>query len=133
MINGVQNGKKMKNQQKRKIYFTSVLSLVVFLSCIPQKVFAQCATLKEIIVTKGEYRTLDDLQCLVLRSIEILLIFAGVYAVVRIVLAGIQYSAAIGNPEKMTEAKKALIWSVIGFVVAMSAYAIMSFIVTALG
>lgn len=117
----------MKNLfQKIQIFFLTTL----FLIFSPlEKIYAlSCPSLKFLLVSDGANRTLGDVRCLVLRSIEILLIFAGVYAVVRIVLAGIQYSSAIGNPEKQTEAKKALIWSVIGFVVAMCAYAIMLFI-----
>lgn len=118
----------MKNFLKKSKNFFLLGSVMAFLPF--EKVFAAdtCDSLRNLLVRNGENRTLDDLRCLVLRSVEILLIFAGVYAVVRIVLAGIQYSSSIGNPEQQAAAKKALIWSVIGFIVAMAAYAIMSFI-----
>lgn len=73
----------------------------------------------------GHCITLEHLRCFTIAFAQFLLLVAMVYAVIRIILAGIEYSTAVGNPDKQTAAKKALIWSVIGLIVAFAAYAIL--------
>ena len=76
----------------------------------------------------GHCLTLNDLPCVIASLVDALLIFAIIYAVIRIIIAGIGYSAAIGNPEKQAQAKNAVIWSAIGLLVVACAYALIIFI-----
>ena len=80
------------------------------------------------IILCGERFTIDDLGCLVGGIVDILLLVAGVAAAIWIIVSGIQYTLAVGDPEKQAGAKKALVWAVIGLVIALSAYAIIKFV-----
>ena len=53
----------------------------------------------------------------------------GIMAVIMIIYSGIQYSMAAGDAGKLAKAKNSLIWSIVGLVVAVLAYAIISFAV----
>lgn len=52
----------------------------------------------------------------------------GVIAVVVIVIAGIQMSTSNGVPEKVAKARRALLYAVIGLVVAIASFAIVNFV-----
>ena len=53
---------------------------------------------------------------------------AGIVAVIVIIIAGIQYSLSTGNSQKVSKAKDAIIYSMVGLVVVASAFAITNFI-----
>lgn len=57
---------------------------------------------------------------------------AGVLAVLMIIYSGIHYVSSMGNPNEVTKAKNTLMYSVIGLVVAILAYAIIGFVVSRL-
>lgn len=57
---------------------------------------------------------------------------AGALALVMITVSGLRYITAAGNPEKTAKAKNGIIYSMIGLVVAISAWAIVSFVVNRL-
>lgn len=56
----------------------------------------------------------------------------GALAVIMIIYSGIRYVTSAGNPTGVTAAKNSLMYSVIGLVVAILAYAIVSFVVDTL-
>lgn len=56
-----------------------------------------------------------------------------VVAVVMIVIAGIKYSTSQGDPGKVQSAKNTIMYSIIGLVITISAFAITTFILSALG
>ena len=56
-----------------------------------------------------------------------------VVAVVMIVIAGIKYSTSQGDPGKVQSAKNTIMYSIIGLVITISAFAITAFILSALG
>lgn len=51
---------------------------------------------------------------------------SGLVAVVFMVIAGVQFLTAYGNEEKITNAKKAAIYSAVGFLITLLSYAIIS-------
>ena len=53
---------------------------------------------------------------------------AAVVALVCFVLAGIMFMTAQGQPDKIETAKKAVIWGVVGIIVAIIAYSIINII-----
>ena len=53
---------------------------------------------------------------------------AGIVAVLTIVIAGIFYITSAGNPQQAAQARTAIIASVIGLVVVVSAFAITQFV-----
>lgn len=56
------------------------------------------------------------------RSIEIFSLVAGIASVAYLIYAAIQFSLAAGDEAKIEQAKKALIWSMVGIVVFMMTY-----------
>jgi hypothetical protein len=62
------------------------------------------------------------------RIINILLFIIGIIAVVVLVIAGIMYATSGGNAEQTNKAKNAILYAVIGIIVAVMAYAIVGFV-----
>ncbi|MFZ2125110.1 MAG: hypothetical protein WA087_03990 [Candidatus Saccharimonadales bacterium] len=61
--------------------------------------------------------------------VNTLLFVLGSVAVITIIIAGIRYSTSHGEPKAVQVAKDTLLYAVIGLVVAISAYAIVNFVV----
>jgi hypothetical protein len=59
--------------------------------------------------------------------LQIVFTTIGALAVLLIVIAGIRYITAQGDPAKVTQAKNAILYSLIGLVIAVMADAIVSF------
>lgn len=53
----------------------------------------------------------------------------GSLAIIVIIASGIMFVTAAGNPQSISRAKNALVYSIVGLVVAVMAYAIVNFIV----
>ena len=68
-----------------------------------------------------------------LAVIDILLYFAGIAAVISIVIAGISYIMAAGSSDKITAARKRIVNSLIGLAIALVAIMVVSFIGNSLG
>lgn len=52
----------------------------------------------------------------------------GALAVIFIIIGGLQIATAAGNPARLKQGREAVIYSVVGLVVALLAYAIVTFI-----
>lgn len=59
-----------------------------------------------------------------------LLFVLGTVAVIVIVIGGIRYATANGDPQKITSAKNTIMYAVVGLIVAVMAWAIVTFVVT---
>ena len=62
---------------------------------------------------------------------NILLFILGAIAVVMIIIGGIKYATSNGDSSAITSAKNTILYSVIGLIVAILAYAIVNFILDA--
>lgn len=60
--------------------------------------------------------------------LNIVLGISGAVAVLIIVLAGFRYITSQGNPNEITMARNAIIYSLVGLVVIISAFAIVNFV-----
>ena len=60
--------------------------------------------------------------------INIFLYVVGTLAVVMIIVGGIQYALSAGDAGKMGKAKNTIMWSVVGLVIAILAWAIVNFV-----
>ena len=69
-----------------------------------------------------------DIWAVGLAIIDMLLRLAGFVAVVAIIIAGVRYMGAGGNPEKAASARKGLYNGLLGLVIALTATAIVAFI-----
>lgn len=67
---------------------------------------------------------LADISVVLMRIVQYGLAFAGAVGAISITINGYQYVMAAGNPEKLEKAKMGLTWSITGFVLAASAFAI---------
>ncbi len=70
-----------------------------------------------------------SLGSLIKTVINILLFLLGAIAVVMIVIGGIKYSTSNGDSGNIKSAKDTILYSVIGLVVALLAYAIVNFVI----
>lgn len=61
--------------------------------------------------------------------IDILLFLVGTISVLMIIIGGIRYSTSNGDQAQVTSAKNTVLYSVVGVVVALMAYALVNFIV----
>lgn len=55
----------------------------------------------------------------------------GIISVIMIIYSGIQYSISSGNMDKINKAKNSIIYSIVGLVVAIAAFAITNFVIGA--
>jgi hypothetical protein len=80
----------------------------------------------------GQLVSESNFGSLLIKIIKILLTFAGGIAVVFLMIGGFQYVMSRGNEEAMEKAKKGLTAAVIGLVLIVMAYAIVTMINTLL-
>ncbi len=74
----------------------------------------------------------DEIGAILGTITNVLFFIIGALAVIMIIYSGIRYTTSAGNPAGVTAAKNSLIYSVVGLVVAILAYAIVKYIVTSL-
>lgn len=74
----------------------------------------------------------DSIPDLVKTIVDIMLFLLGAIAVLMIILGGFKYTTSNGDAEKIKSAKNTIMYSVIGLVVAILAYAIVDFVITSL-
>ena len=64
--------------------------------------------------------------------VNTLLFIIGIIAVLVIIIGGIMFATSAGDPSRAKRAKDTILYAVIGLVVAILAYAIVNFVVSAL-
>jgi len=106
---------------------TTGLLAIVFLA-VPVMAGAQ-VTIKDTIGTTLNLGT-ADLESTVIRIIQWVLGFLGLVAVIMILIGGFQWMTAGGNEEKVASAKKIISAAVIGLIVVLLAWAIVTFVVS---
>lgn len=74
----------------------------------------------------GGLTSAQDLPTLLLYIINVLLFFAGIIAVLFIIIGGFWYITAQGNDEQAEKGRKALVNAIIGVVVVIMAYVIIN-------
>lgn len=80
----------------------------------------------------GGSTTTADLPTLIQNIINVLLFIAGAVAVIMIILGAIRYITSNGDQADVKAAKDTILYSVIGLVVAIMAFAIVNFVVSKL-
>lgn len=74
----------------------------------------------------------SQLTTMATNIINTALMIVGVLAVAMIIFSGISYVTSAGDKAKTTKAKNTLIYSIVGLAVAISAYAIVNFVLSKL-
>lgn len=109
---------------KNKIFILSVVSLVIFsffwINGL-EVVFAQNAIVENIPVT-GLPDNSGGIADILSSILSWLLGVLGVIAIISFVISGIMYLTASGNERQLDTAKRAMTYSIIGVVVALSGY-----------
>jgi hypothetical protein len=85
---------------------------------------------KNTIVCKSQN---NNIQTTIGAIVNTLLFLIGVAAVIVIILGGITYTASAGSEEAVKRAKNMITYAVIGLVLAISAYAIVNYVIKAFG
>lgn len=70
----------------------------------------------------------DDLPGIASKVVNVMLFIVGILAVIMIIFSGIRYITAHGDKGQIESAKNTLIYSIVGLVVAIIAYAIVSWV-----
>ena len=78
-------------------------------------------------------RSRDGVNDLVRTVIDLLFYAITIIAVIMIIVGGIKYVTSNGDSSKITSAKNTILYSVVGLVVALLAYAIVGFVVNRFG
>lgn len=73
-----------------------------------------------------------DLTAIVSNIINVILYVIGILAVAFIIYGGVKYAMSAGDSAKVKSAKDTIMYAVIGLIVAILAYAIVNFVITAL-
>lgn len=74
-----------------------------------------------------------EVSTVVVDVINLLLYIIGILSVVMIIFAGIKYATANGAPDKIKSAKDTLVYSIVGLIIAVFAFAIVNFVLKAIG
>ena len=70
----------------------------------------------------------DNVNDLIGTIVNTMLLIVGILAVIVIIIGGIMFVTSAGNQQAVTNAKNAVLYSVIGLVVAFLAYAIVNWV-----
>jgi len=118
---------------KIKIAVISLAALVGIVALVPSyQVAASPATEIESGVNQsGGSGGGGDLGKAIKIIVNLLLYVLGAIAVVMIVIGGIKYTTSNGDSSSITSAKNTILYSVVGLVVAIMAYAIVNFVIEA--
>lgn len=73
----------------------------------------------------------DNATSMAKNIVNVMLFVLGIVAVIMIVIGGIRYVLSAGDSSAVTGAKNTILYSVVGLVVALLAYAIINFVLTA--
>lgn len=108
--------------------------LAAIVTVSPQPV-AACTGGKNCITTgAGNVKTgaVGSLPTIITNITNILLFLLGAVSVIMLVVGGFKYTTSNGNPEQIKSAKNTIMYAIVGVVIAMAAYAIVSWVVRAL-
>ena len=86
-------------------------------------------TEKGIALAAGCPTESQTIEGMVQKIINVILYIVGILAVVMVIFGGVQYTTSVGDQAKVTKAKNTILYGLIGLVVAILAYAIVTFVV----
>lgn len=84
----------------------------------------------EITITDPNEVDLNNTLQLIINTVLLLI---GLVAVVMIIFGGFRYTTSSGDSKKVTDAKNTILYGVIGLVIALLAFAIVNFVMGAIG
>ncbi len=125
--------------KKNKIAILATLVFALVLIVMPLVIQAQATDVQgglqglggQINATGGTglFRSTDSPVQIIGKVIRLLLIVSGAIAVLFVVIGGFMYMTSAGNEEQATKGRKTLIYAIVGIVITVLAYVIVSSIV----
>lgn len=106
--------------------FLSVISGFLLLVLSSQGILA--AWDSECFDPAGNVAKIKGFECIVKNILNIAVRFAGVAALVMIILGGFQYLTSGGNPENTKKAQSTITWGIAGIAVLLGSWLILKFI-----
>ena len=79
---------------------------------------------------KGQAKELDGNQGVITTIINTMLFIVGLLAVIMIIYAGIRFVTAHGDEKQVESARQTILYSVVGLIVAILAYALVNWVFT---
>ena len=114
-------------EKARKSIFNAVIGLIISIGAIAITNLA--FGLLEGSMATNKYGVPEiNADNLLRNTIDFVYYIAGIVAVIVIIVAGIMYSTSLGDSGRITRAKNMILYSVIGLVVIIAAFAITNFV-----
>lgn len=94
---------------------------------------ASCGSAKQCIdqglTASGASTTPNSLSSILTTVTNILLFLMGAVSVIMVIIGGFRYVTSQGDQTQMQSAKNTILYAVVGLIVAIAAYAIVSFVI----
>ena len=120
--------------RKVKLFTIAALSVFALSSAVlPTAVFASPADEISKGVGSAGAKGDEDLSESIVRIVNVLLFILGAVAVIVIVIAGFRFVVANGDTNAVSSARNAILYAVVGLIIAILSYAIVNFVVKNLG
>ena len=122
----------MKQISKAKVLAAVMCLAVVFTAVspvsLPVYADAKDEVKKGADMTNSGGSAKQDLPDVITTIINVMLFIAGALAVIMIIYGGIRYITAHGDEKQVKVAKDTIVYSVVGLIIAILAYALVTFI-----
>ena len=116
-------------EKARKSIFNAVIGLIISMGAIAITNLAFGSLVSS--TSPNEYGIPEIKDYDLLRNgINLVYYIAGIVAVIVIIIAGIMYSTSLGDSGRITRAKNMILYSVIGLVILVAAFAITNFVMS---
>jgi glucose uptake protein GlcU len=127
-------GNKEDNMKRLKMVITTLALVFGVVAAVPVAYAAPCgtpgATAKDC-VSQGTQKANTggpDIPTFISNVVRVMLFIIGAVSTIMIIYGGIKYSTSAGDSNKVTSAKNTIMYAVVGLVVSILAYTIVSFI-----
>jgi len=74
-----------------------------------------------------------SIRALILRIVDFILLFLGLLAVIMIIYGGITYVSSAGNQEKVDQAKKIIMYAIVGIIIVLISFALVNTVIRGAG
>ena len=114
----------------------AVLMMAAVFVTVPQRAQAACSSGTDIrsgIDCASDQQKNQSVPGGIKTAVNTLLYVVGIAAVIVLIIGGLRFITAGGNPQSVNSAKDSILYAVIGIVVAILAYAIVNFVLGQFG
>jgi len=121
-----------RSDRRGLIALTAILTTITVICIL---VVASDALAAETTIESDPFKPLGDVNIptLIGRIIRGLIGISGVLALVMFIYGGIMWMTSAGNKDRVDKAQKTIIWSILGLILIFTSYALVNFVLSALG